>query len=169
MWRLVIGKSAVPSGLLYLVGALTLSNSGQMTAGDFMLREGDIAVSSSISNRRYSVAVRKIWPGKGEPKSYEDFLNERFAKARILSLQIPGSTCYWLIVDGRIEPVILEAGRWEVWEIDGLSKDIRTVTGIMPEQRKLTFVRNEADLTKSWCFDFSHKSLEITYSEEGGW
>ena len=106
-------------------------------------------------------------------RSYEDYnaaiTNATGAGERTF-LNISGTPYAFVLVNGAVQPLVLDWSQWEVWRLEGLGKYFSRCQTISPGKARVTFSYGMPDTDLAWSFDFGNKltGVVITFNASGG-
>jgi hypothetical protein len=115
------------------------------------------------------VEFKKVNSSSGD---YMDVIRGKIGTGEITLVNVPEMLHNFILLNGVLQPFILETETWDVWEMTGLGKYFSRCRSISPGQRRMTFggVEGLADIWPKWSFDFGNgKDLIVTFKVEGAW
>ena len=140
------------------------------------LTEGKIQVKGVIEKeyeRSEQIEVIELWHYSPGNSDYRKVVKEKFKGTIQTVISLPQTPYQLILLDGIIQPLILDSKNWILWHIRGLGPYFSKVRRIIPDNRCVTFsgVEGFADFDLIWVFDFSdtQAGLIVEYDSEGGW
>lgn len=123
--------------------------------------------------RRWEIAAqvefRKLNSG---PADYMESIRGKTGTGEVTFIDVPNTLYSFILLNGAVQPLILEAESWEVWEVNGLGKYFLRCHSITPGERQMAFggVEGLADVWLRWHFEFMDKERgpRVRFTVEGG-
>lgn len=122
--------------------------------------------------RSEQVEIEEIWRYTLEDSDYTRVLG-KFCEGVQSAVSVPGTPYELILLDGIIQPLILDSEQWVLWQLHGLGPYFPKARWIIPCEKQVVIrgVEDFADFDLIWRFDFSNKEngFTIEYDSEGGW
>ena len=110
------------------------------------------------------VKLVRVWQYDAKQSS-PDWLKQHYGAKSVLDLRVEGTPYSLLIVNGKVTPLILVSGPWEIWRIEGLGKSLKHVALVKPAGKRIELTAPGGDVRSIWAYDFS-RGFTISYREE---
>jgi hypothetical protein len=139
------------------------------------IRAGKITVLSDAKHQQDfgvgdEVEFRKL---NSSPSDYMDAIRGRVGAGDITFVHVSDTLYSFILLNGAVQPLILEAETWEVWEMTGLGRYFQKCRSVYPGQRQIAFggVEGTADVWPVWHFEFGDKQHgpRVRFTLDGGW
>ena len=107
------------------------------------------------------------------PTDYLEAITSKTGAGEITYVSVPDTFYSFILLDGAVQPLILDTEKWEVWQVAGLGKYFSRCRTIGTDRRLVSFggVKGLADTWLGWSFDFADtkQGLVVRFTAEGAW
>jgi hypothetical protein len=152
------------------------SHSRRIDSGSYAsLGNGRIRVVGNPKHLERFDAAAEIQLAKlnAGPTDYLEAITSKTGAGEITYVSVPDTFYSFILLDGAVQPLILDTEKWEVWQVAGLGKYFSRCRIIGTDPRLMSFggVKGLADTWLGWSFDFADRKrgLVVSFTAEGAW
>ena len=134
--------------------------------------EPNTIIENQTSRKKLDITLSKVWSldDLKEGIYFEDYLSQKYGKARKMSISISDTPFQMFIGCSQIAPMIFDTDKWEAWEIKGIGEDFIKTKNLSYRSNRLIFsrVEGDADINRVWTLTFLSDSIHdliVEYEE----